>query len=212
MRSSLPRCLRSSPLRLLQLVILTISGAVPGLQAATNKSPILLSDASSTRAIALESGSLKPEPFPLTASVKFGSDTRTRIAVFAMNLELMAGEGANAFSADVQDSTGKRYPMTVEYQGAVPDFQGISMLIVRLPDDVGDVGDVLLQISLHGMASNRVRMAIGHSGGGPADDPGSVPTPAPVNPPPADPVFVPDSYTEPSSDADTVRFLEQASW
>src|SRR6185369_11065225 len=65
---------------------------------------------------------------------------------------------------------------------------------------------------LHGMASNRVRVAIGHSGGGPADDAGAVATPAPQTPPPADPPLVPDAYTGPATDADTVRLLEQASW
>src|SRR5205814_7325765 len=62
------------------------------------------------------------------------------------------------------------------------------------------------------MASNRVRIAIGHSGGGPADDLGAAVTPAPATPPPADPPLAPDSYIGPASDADTVRFLEQASW
>ena len=86
------------------------------------------------------------------------------------------------------------------------------MFIVRLADDIGDVGDVLLRLNLHGMASNRVRMGIGHVGGGPADDSGAVPTPAPATPPPADPPLVPDAFTGPVSDADAVRFLEQASW
>jgi uncharacterized protein (DUF1800 family) len=213
MKSGLPRLIPESLLRCSRLAfILVACGAMTALNAATNKSPILLSDASSTRALALESGSLKPEPFPLTASVKFGPDSRTRIAIFAMNLELMAGEGTNAFTSDVQDASGKRYPLTVEYQGAVPGFPGITMLVVRLSDDLGDVGDVLLQINLHGMSSNRVRVAIGHMGGGPVDDSGAVPTPAPSTPPPADPPFVPDAFMGPSSDADTVRFLEQASW
>jgi len=213
MKRSLPRWVQQGSLRLLQIAVLfALYGGVVALEAATNRSPVLLSDATSTRAIAVESITLKPEPFPLTASVKFGPDTRTRIAIFAMNLELMAGEAANAFTADVQDSAGKRYPLTVEFQAPVPDFPGITMLIVRLADDLGDIGDVLLQINLHGMASNRVRVAIGHIGGGPVDDAGSVPTPAPVTPPPPDPTFVPDSYTGPASDADTVRFLEQASW
>jgi uncharacterized protein (DUF1800 family) len=129
-----------------------------------------------------------------------------------MNLELLPGEGANTFSSDVQDAAGKLYPLRVEYAGQVPNFPGITMIIVRLADDLGDVGDVLLRLNLHGMSSNRVRVAIGHSGGGPADDAGAVATPAPATPPPADPPLVPDPYTGPASDADTVRFLEQASW
>ena len=182
------------------------------LQAATNKSPVLLSESASTRAIAFESVTMRPEPFPLTSSIAFSTDTRTRIAIFAMNLELLPGEGANAFTADVQDASGKKYPLRVEYTGRVPGFEGITMLIVRLADDLTDVGDVLVRLNLHGMSSNRVRLAIGHMGGGPADDPGAVATPAPVTPPPPDPALVPDAYTGVASDADTVRLLEQATW
>lgn len=213
MQSSLLPSFPKSSLRLLQLAFLIIACGGPTiLQAATNKSPVLLSDASSTRAIALESVTMKPEPFPLSASVRFGSDPQTRIAIFARNLELMAGEGANAFTSDVQDATGKLYPLTVEYMGQVPGYPGITMLILRLADDLGDVGDVLLRINLHGMSSNRVRVAIGHMGGGPADDPGAAPTPVTGNPSVAEPPLTPDSYTGLASDADTVRFLEQASW
>src|SRR5215216_3327848 len=180
--------------------------------AATNKKPILISQATNTRAVAFESVSMKAEPFPLTASIILSTDTRTRICIFAMDLELLPGEGANAFSSDVQDASGKIYPLRVEYVGRVPNFPGITMIIVRLADDLGDVGDVLLRLNLHGMSSNRVRVAIGHSGGGPVDDPGAVATPAPVTPPGADPPLALDSYNGPATDADTVRFLEQASW
>jgi uncharacterized protein (DUF1800 family) len=182
-------------------------------KAATNKKPVLISQTASTRAVAFETISFKAEPFPLTASNPLiSTDTRTRISIFAMDLELLPGEGANAFTSDVQDASGKIYPLRVEYAGQVPGFPGITMIVVRLADDIGDAGDVLLRLNLHGMASNRVRVGIGHTGGGPADDAGAVATPAPQTPPGADPPLVPDSFTGPASDADTVRFLEQASW
>jgi len=180
--------------------------------AATNKKPILISQAASTRALALESVTMKAEPFSLTATVPLGPDARTRVCIFAMDLELLPGEGANAFTSDVQDASGKLHPLKVEYVGKVPNFPGITMIVVRLADDLEDAGDVLLRLNLHGMASNRVRIAIGHSGGGPADDVGAVATPAPVTPPAEDPPLTLDAYTGPASEADTVRFLEQASW
>jgi hypothetical protein len=125
-----------------------------------------------------------------------------------MDVELLTGEGVNAFTADAQDSTGKLYPFRVEYMGTVPNFPGITMFIVRLADDIGDVGDVLVRLNLHGMGSNRVRVAIGHAGGGPVDDVGAVATPAPTTPPPAPPPLDPNSIISgPISDADAVRFL-----
>lgn len=194
------------------IFMVALCGGVGTTYAANSKAPVLISEAASTRAIALESVTFKGEPFPLTSSVAFGSDTRTRICVFAMNLELLPGEGASAFTADIQDAGGKLHPLQIEFMGQVPSFPGITMFIVRLADDIGDAGDVLLRLNLHGMASNRVRMAIGHIGGGPADDAGAVATPAPATPPPADPPLVPDSFTGPATDADAVRFLEQATW
>ena len=209
MKTSFPCC--AVKILIFPLVLL-VCGFIT-VKAATNKKPILISQTDNTRAVAFESVTMKAEPFPVTATIPlFSTDTRTRIAIFAMDLELLPGEGANAFTSDVQDASGKIYALRVEYVGQVPNFPGITMIIVRLADDLGDVGDVLLRLNLHGMSSNRVRVAIGHTGGGPADDPGAVATPAPVTPPGADPPLVPDAYTGPASEADAIRFLEQASW
>jgi uncharacterized protein (DUF1800 family) len=77
---------------------------------------------------------------------------------------------------------------------------------------------VLVRLNLHGMGSNRVRVAIGQISGGPADDPGAVGTPAPQTPPaPATPLTIAQfqaQYSNPAfpSDQDLRRFLEQASW
>jgi hypothetical protein len=46
----------------------------------------------------------------------------------------------------------------------------VTAVIVRLNDSLGDVGDVLVGITLRGATSNRVRIGIGHVGGGPPDD------------------------------------------
>lgn len=220
MKISLPRAVLTGFTQLFAIAILVILGGVANpLRAANAKAPTLISQTqdavtnpTGTRAVAFESVTMKAEPFPLTSTVQYSPDSRTRICIFAMNLELLPGEGVNAFSADVQDSSGKVYQLRVEFMGAVPNFPGITMFIVRLADDLGDVGDVLMRLNLHGMGSNRVRVAIGHSGGGPADDPGAAATPAPDVPPPADTPLVPDSYTGPATDADAVRFLEQATW
>jgi uncharacterized protein (DUF1800 family) len=207
MKISFPCCAAKAFIVPLVLSICTLTA-----EAATNKKPILISQAANTRAVAFESVTMRAEPFSPTQGIAFSPDIRTRVCIFAMDLELLPGEGANAFTSDVQDATGKIYPLRVEYVGQVPNFPGITMIVVRLADDLGDVGDVLLRLNLHGMSSNRVRIAIGHAGGGPVDDPGAAATPAPATPPGADPPLVPDAYTGPASVADTVRFLEQASW
>jgi uncharacterized protein (DUF1800 family) len=212
------RCCFRSLLKALQFpVLIAFFGAFTAAQAVTSP-PVLISDSASTRAIALESVTLRPEPFSLTASVSFGADNRTRIAIFAMNLDLLAGESTSAFTSDAEDSAHTHYPMTVEYVGTVPGFDGIYMIILRLNDAMGDLGDVLVRLNLHGASTNRVRIAIGHVGGGPADDQGAAPTPAPQTPPtPATPLTIAQyqaQFNNPAfpSDQDLRRFLEQASW
>lgn len=132
--------------------------------------PELISVANSTRAVALESVTWMREPFPLTQPISFGVDNRTRILLFARNVDLLAGEDASAVRAEAEDATRTRYPLIVEYVGKVPGYDWLSSVVVRLNDNLGDAGDVLIGISLRGQSSNRVRVGVGHIGGGPPDD------------------------------------------
>ena len=196
-------------------------GLTCSVSAATQKSPLLYSvSASSTRAVVLESVSLVSEPFSLNMETNFSpSDPRTRISLFGTDFEFLQGEGANALTADAQDGAGIIYPLKVEYVGTVPGFDGVYMVVLRLNDLMtSNLGDVLLRVNLHGMSSNRVRVAIGQVGGGPPDDPGAVGTPAPETPPGAPTLLTLAQYQaqfdNPSfpDDADIIRFLEQSSW
>ena len=141
--------------------------------------PLLLTQANSTRGIAVDSVTEKSEPFPLTERVAFGGDGRTRVMLFATNLTLLAGEDASAVTAEAEDGALIHYPLTVEYVGAVPGFQWMTAVVVRLNDNLGDVGDVLVGITYQAIRSNRVRVGIGHVGGGPPDDPTPTPSPTP---------------------------------
>jgi len=223
-------------------LVVFAGGLLSAALAATQISPTLISTSSSTRAIALESVTMHAEPFSLSSEGNFNAaDPRTRIEIFCMNLDFLAGEMSqsgnilvgdpNALTVDAEDAAHNHYSLKVEYVAQVPplldsqgnittDFRGLYMVIVRLNDSMtSNLGDVLLRLNLHGMSSNRVRMAIGAIGGGPADDPGAVPTPAPATPP--TPIMNPQTiaqyqaqFANPAfpSDQDLRRFLEQASW
>src|SRR5437667_9230119 len=120
---------------------------------ATQSSPLLFSvSATSTRAIVLESVSMRAEPFSLNSERNFSpNDDRTRITLFCMNLDLLAGEGANALTADAEDGGHTHFPLKVEYVGQVPNFAGVYMLVLRLNDlmDTSSFvsGDVLLRLN-----------------------------------------------------------------
>jgi uncharacterized protein GlcG (DUF336 family) len=166
------------------LVILLACNNLPRVNivsAQTTSSPILFSDAESTRAVAVESVTNRREPFSPIATVSFSTDQRTRLMLVAGNLRLAANETISVVTADAEDESGRIYSLPVEHVGAVPEQDWATSVIVRLDERMGDVGDVLVRIYYRGVASNRVRVGIGHVGGGPPDDAGAVPTPGPVD-------------------------------
>ena len=144
---------------------------------AQQTSPVLISHADSTRAIAFDSVTHRREPFTTIAPLAFGADSATRIMLFAMNLQLQPGETASAVTADAEDADHNLYQLTVEHVDAVPDQSWATSIVVRLPSDLPSTGDVLIRIKYRDLASNRVRVGIGAVGGGPPDDPGAAPTP-----------------------------------
>src|SRR5262245_27276911 len=198
--------------------LLSLAGLQHTALAANLKTPILYSvSAASTRAIVLESVSLVSEPFSLDMETTFNpSDPRTRISVFGTDLQFLQGEGANSLTADAQDASGNIYPLKVEYVGTVPNFDGVYMVVLRLNDLMPrNLAYVLVRVNLHGMSSNRVRVAIGQIGGGPSDDPGATGTPAPSTPPGAVPPLTAPLYGPNDPDvsvADIRRLLDQATW
>src|SRR4051812_21008699 len=152
--------------------VLVCAATSPSLAAAAISPSLFTVSSSSTRAVALETVSMTGEPFSINAESNFSpSDSRTRITLFCMNLDFLAGESGSALTADAQDAAGTMYPLKVEYVGTVPNFPGIYMVVVRLNDLMPtNLGDVLVRLDLHGLGSNRARVAIGQVGGGPADD------------------------------------------
>ncbi|HEY3026250.1 MAG TPA: carboxypeptidase regulatory-like domain-containing protein [Pyrinomonadaceae bacterium] len=139
--------------------------------------PVLISQTNSTRAIAFDSVLQTDEPFRLNYEYPWASDGRTRIMLFATNFSLSANETAAAVTVEGEDASHKIYPLVVEYVGKVPGFDWLNCITVRLDDNLGDIGDVLIRVTYRGTSSNRVRVGIGHIGGGPPDDPAAIPTP-----------------------------------
>ncbi|HKP45116.1 MAG TPA: M12 family metallo-peptidase [Pyrinomonadaceae bacterium] len=122
--------------------------------------PTLLTEANTNRAIALDSITFVRDPFPLTTINSFSLDRRTRVTLFALGLEFLPGEDISAVTAQVEDAGHKTYPAKVEYVGKVQGFDWLTQVVIRLPDDFLNTGDVLLSVSLRGAASNKVLLRI----------------------------------------------------
>jgi uncharacterized protein GlcG (DUF336 family) len=153
---------------------------------AQQSGPILISHSDSTRAISFDSVTRQREPFSTLTKIKFGTDRATRVMLFAMNVNLQPGETASAITADAEDAAHNIYPLVVESAGKVPDQPWATSIVMRLPPELPETGDVLVRIKYGGIASNRVRVGIGQLGGGPPDDVNAIPTPGlagPLDPP-----------------------------
>jgi uncharacterized protein GlcG (DUF336 family) len=174
------------PLRLLLLVYASALLLTPDLlyfvpaHAQANKL-VLISEETSTRAIAVDSVTRQREPFSSRSGVPWSADSRTRVMLFAMGLD--ANAPTAGVTAGAEDASHRVYPLAVEYVGKVSELEWATAIVVRLSDDMSDLGDVLVGIAYNGTESNRVRVAIGHIGGGPPDDDGAVPTPGTTAPP-----------------------------
>ncbi|MFL6336848.1 MAG: DUF1800 family protein [Pyrinomonadaceae bacterium] len=232
-----PRAYARVARRLCVAVCLSALASVSNAQSLPPGSPVLLTEGTgqTTRGVAYEAVTFRSEPFPVVSPVNWNADKsntrdqQTRVMLFAMGLPLLAGEGAGALTADAQDSSGRVYPLKVEALSKpsydIFDVTGkrhvaqpqdwLWAVTLRLDEQMTDtLGDVLVRINLHGLSSNRVRIAIGQTGGGITTDPATeFLSPAPPVPPAPTPTPTPKAYgAGEATAADVTRLLEQATW
>jgi hypothetical protein len=133
---------------------------------ASPPAPRLLTEENTERAIALESVTWTRESFPLIATHNFSLDRRTRVVLFATDVELGQGEGVSAVTAQAEDSRQRTYPLTVEHVGKVPNLDRLIQVVIKLPAEVESAGDIWVSINVRGVASNKVLISIKPTGSG----------------------------------------------
>ena len=122
--------------------------------------PVLLTQGTSDRAIAMHSTLFTGEPFAVRSPVNMSFDPRTRIMLFATNLDLLAGETTSSVSVRARDSRGINYDLPVEQVNKVPSFTWLTEVVVKLPDDTTITGDLVVTVGLRGAVSNAARVGI----------------------------------------------------
>lgn len=128
------------------------AGAVFRVQAAE---PVLVTEENSDIAIALDSVTMVRDPFSLTSP--FFSN-RTRLMLFGLNMELLPDENASAVTVRAEDQFQNIFPLTVEFVGEVPGFDGLTEIVVRLPDNTPTGQSIFVSATLRGRTSNKVRI------------------------------------------------------
>ena len=183
--------------------------------------PILLTEVDSTRAIAQPFEKRGRGASTLAATTKVFWPNQ-KVELFVTNIELMSGEGANAFRVYFEDSLGREYRVPVVEIRPVADHPGVYGVVTLLTDELRywpapeANGDVLVRLTWRGLVSNKVRLGFGATGGELKEDPGSMPMPLSVG---LGKKGETAGGSEPTNElvgyrwsGDRIRFLEQATF
>lgn len=177
--------------------------------------PILLSESSSTRALASpESGNGKYYVKRISSQA---FQPNERIALYLSNIKLMKGEGANAFRVYAIDKRGKMYRFPTTDLQPVADTKSIWALGTVLTDELkywdapAADGDLAIYVTWRGLASNTLKLGLGQMGGGVGEIPNGVPTPVGTTIAKAAKTS-PDNFAGYRWSSDRFRFLEQATF
>jgi uncharacterized protein (TIGR03437 family) len=90
----------------------------------------------------------------------FSPDGHTRIALFAKNLKLLPVDGMSAVMAQAEVAQHGIVPLQVEFVGVSPQFQWLTQVNVKLPNELQGAGDVPVSITLRGIKSNEVLISV----------------------------------------------------
>jgi hypothetical protein len=122
--------------------------------------PILLTRGNSQTAVALDSVTWMSEPFAITNFHNFSADQRTRLALFAVNVELGAGETSSVIEVLAAGSGGQTFPLTAEYFGSVPNFAWLKQIVVKLPDQLAGSNEIRVSLRVRGTEGNSVTVKL----------------------------------------------------
>jgi len=178
--------------------------------------PILISEPDSIRALTDSGGVLNKNSRQLQSKA-FGLNQK--INLYVTNVDLMTGEGANAFRVYAEDASGRKYRFPVIDLQPVNGQEWIYAVTILIKDEIGfweqpaENGDILLRLTWRGLVSNPVKLGLGRTGGSLKEEAGAMPTPLknfakkPEDAEPPTAEFVGYRYS-----GDRIRFLEQATF
>ena len=123
--------------------------------------PVLFTDEGSNRALALDSVNFNRDPFSVKNNLfNFSSDQHTRLLLLSANLDLQPGDGPSIVTAQADDGQGHAYPLSVEWIGRLPNFDWITAVVARLPDELANTNQALVSVTAHNQTSNQVLVSI----------------------------------------------------
>jgi Tol biopolymer transport system component len=134
-------------------------GGTSAVLTVSDRPTLLVTEASTTRAAALDSVKWVRDPFPLTTPDNLSQDSATRVMLFVSYLDLLPGENASTVTAFARDSSSKTFQLPVEFVGRVPGFDWLTQVNVKLPADLPH-GDVSVWLVVRGTSTPAAHMSI----------------------------------------------------
>ena len=123
--------------------------------------PVLLTEALTQHAIALELVSQTRDPFSLTSPFNFGVDQRNRVSLFVWRLGLLPGDTVASVQVTARDDEGRIYDLPVEALNPLAGVADVTQVVVRLPDSViAAPRDLQVKVTLRGPGSNEAFIKI----------------------------------------------------
>jgi beta-glucanase (GH16 family) len=129
-------------------------------RAVPSNMPVLFTDEGSGRALALDSVTFKRDPFPVRTSDNFSQDQTTRLMLLSANLDLQPGDGPSTVTAQADDGKGHTIPLVVEWVGRLPNFDWITVVIARLPAELLNANQALVNVTARGQSSDQVSISL----------------------------------------------------
>jgi Carboxypeptidase regulatory-like domain/Pectate lyase superfamily protein len=109
-------------------------------------------------AVALDSVSFTSKPFSIFESLGFSTDGRTRVIVFAKNLEPFTNP--SQLSVTAEDNQGTKIPLEIEHMRVVPGQSWLKQLNLKLSPNLQSGKCYQLRISVADVISNNGRICI----------------------------------------------------
>jgi hypothetical protein len=125
---------------------------------------VLSTESNSDRAVALDSVTLVRDPFFFSTLNNFSSDRRTRIMLFSPNLTLASGDSFSSVSAQAEDAQHNFYPLTIEFIGKTSQYDWLTQIVIKLPDNVGNINALWVNINYRGAVSNKALISLKQAG------------------------------------------------
>ena len=117
--------------------------------------PELLTEANTQNVAAVNAQTLVRDPFPFDTHGFFASDERTFLMMFATNAQLREGETASTVTVLAEDARGLKFQLPVDSVRAVPNFEWLTQIVVRLPNELIGASNVRVSFNLRGASSNQ---------------------------------------------------------